>query len=487
MPDGRICGIPRKVDVCLVVLAGVLTACGHNTPVGPGGVPPSGPMAEVWITTADQTHLLSQQPDVQIRSTGASPVTIDVDEATSYQEMVGFGAAMTDASAYLIQHKLGAQHDAVLHELFGRNPGIGLSFVRVPMGASDFSTQDYSYDDMPAGQTDSTLANFSIAPDRADKLPALKAALAINPQLKLVGSPWSSPGWMKTTGSLIKGTLRPEYYDSFAQYFLKFVKAYSAEGVPIFAVTMQNEPAYEPDNYPGMRLDPPVRAEVIGKHVGPLFEQSGINTLILDWDHNWDLPSSPLAVLADDAARKYVSGVAWHCYAGDVGAQAQVHTAYPTIDAYFTECSGGGWATVFGDNLKYFVGTLIIGSTRGWAKGVALWNLALDENDGPHLGGCGNCRGVITINSSTGFVTRNVEYYALAHASEFVRPGAHRIASSTDAGGLETVAFKNSDDGTKVLIVLNTAPGEVSFAVRSAGKVILYALPGGAVATFRWS
>jgi glucosylceramidase len=191
--------------------------------------------------------------------------------------------------------------------------------------------------------------------------------------------------------------------------------------------------------------------------------------------------------LANDAARNYVSGVAWHCYAGDVGAQDQVHTAYPTIDAYFTECSGGGWATVFGDNLKFFVGTLIIGSTRGWAKGVALWNLALDENDGPHLGGCGNCRGVITINSATGLGTRNVEYYALAHASEFVRPGALRIASSTDVGGLQTVAFKNSDDGTKVLIVLNTASSEVSFAVRSAGKIILYALPGGAVATFRWS
>jgi glucosylceramidase len=401
--------------------------------------------------------------------------------------MVGFGAAMTDASAYLIQNKLGSRRDEILHELFGRNPGIGLSFVRVPMGASDFSIHHYSYDDMPSGQADPALAHFTIDADRTEKLPALKTALAINPQLKLVASPWSAPGWMKTTGSLIKGTLRPEYYDSFAQYFLKFVKAYSAEGVPIFAVTMQNEPAFEPDDYPGMRLDPPARAEVIGKHVGPLFEQAGINTLILDWDHNWDLPASPLAVLADDAARKYVNGVGWHCYAGDVAAQNQVHTAFPTVDAYFTECSGGGWATVFADNLKFFVGTLIIGSTRGWAKGVALWNLALDENDGPHLGGCGNCRGVITINSSTGFVTRNVEYYALAHASEFVRPGAHRIASTTDVGGLQSVAFKNSDDGTKVLIVLNTAATEVSFAVRSGGKVILYALPGGAVATFRWS
>jgi glucosylceramidase len=292
---------------------------------------------------------------------------------------------------------------------------------------------------------------------------------------------------MKSTGSLIKGTLLPQYYDSFAQYFRKFIEGYTAEGVPIFAVTMQNEPAYEPADYPGMRLDPPARAEVIGKHVGPLFESSGIQSLILDWDHNWDVPASPLAVLADSAARKYVNAVAWHCYAGDVSAQENVHAAYPTKDAYFTECSGGGWATVFGDNLKFFVGTLIIGSTRGWAKGVAFWNLALDQNDGPHLGGCGNCRGVITINGATGAVTRNVEYYALAHASQFVKPGAHRISSSNNVNGLQTVAFKNADDGSKVLIVLNTAATEVSFAVHSGGKTILYAMPAGSVITLRWS
>jgi glucosylceramidase len=489
--NGLFSGRRRRVALSLVLLAAPpsLAGCGHNTPAEPGGNgSPPGPVAQVWLTTADQSHLLSQQPDVLIRSTpDASPVVIDVDEGTSYQEMIGFGAAMTDASAYLIQHKLGAQHDAILRELFGRNPGIGLSFMRVPMGASDFSTHDYSYDDMPAGQTDSTLAHFSIDEDRADKLPAIKASLAINPQLKLIGSPWSPPGWMKTTGSLIQGTLRPEFYDSFAEYFRKFIEGYTAEGVPIFAVTLQNEPAYEPADYPGMRLDPPVRAEVIGKHVGPLFEKTGIQTLILDWDHNWDLPSSPLAVLADSAARKYVNAVAWHCYAGDVGVQETVHAAYPTKDAYFTECSGGGWATVFADNLKFFVGTLIIGSTRGWAKGIALWNLALDENAGPHLGGCGNCRGVITINSATGAVTRNVEYYALAHASQFVRPGAHRIASSTNVNGLQTVAFKNADDASKVLIVLNTAAAEVSFAVHSGGKTILYAMPAGAVVTLVWS
>jgi glucosylceramidase len=469
-------------ELLSVVYTGLLGACAHNTTILPT------PVAQAWITTANQSRLLSREPDLQIRSaTDAFPVVIDVDEGTIYQEIVGFGAAMTDASAYLLQHKLGAQHDAILHELFGRNPGIGLSFMRVPMGASDFSTHDYSYDDMPAGQTDSTLARFSLAEDRLDKLPALRATLAINPQLKLVGSPWSPPGWMKTTGSLIQGTLRPEFYGSFAEYFRRFVEGYAAEGVPIYAVTMQNEPAYEPADYPGMRLDPPARAEVIGRHMGPLFASTGIQTLILDWDHNWDLPSSPLAVLADTLARKYVNAVAWHCYAGDVSAQDNVHAVYPSKDAYFTECSGGGWAPVWADNLKFFVGTLIIGSTRGWAKGVALWNLALDENAGPHLGGCGNCRGVVTINSATGFVTRNVEYYALAHASQFVRPGAHRIPSTTNVSGLQSVAFKNVDDGSKVLIVLNTATAEVSFAIHFGGKAILYAIPAGAVVTIRWS
>jgi glucosylceramidase len=445
------------------------------------------PVAQAWITTADQSRLLSREPDIPIRSLPDSArVVIDVDERTSYQSIVGFGAAMTDASAYLINHKLGARRDTIMRELFGRNPGIGLSFMRVPMGASDFSSTHYSYDDMPAGHTDSTLAHFSIDADRADKLPLLKQALAINPRLALVASPWSAPAWMKTSRSLYQGTLRPEAYDSFAEYFLKFVRAYAAEGVPIYAVTLQNEPAFEPADYPGMRLDPAVRAELIARHVGPRFASAGIRSLILDWDHNWDLPRQPLTVLSDSAARRYVAGVAWHCYAGDVAAQDTVHAAYPDKDVYFTECSGGEWSPAFADNLKFLVGTLLIGSTRAWAKGVALWNLALDEHGGPHLGGCGNCRGVITIDATSGAVTRNVEYYGLAHASAFVRPGAHRIASSTNVHGLQSVAFKNADDGSKVLVVLNTSATDVSFAIHAGGKAIPYTIRGGAVATFRW-
>lgn len=456
---------------------------------------------QVWLTTSDQNKLLARQPNIPLvydarLSTRIPVIAVDPDKA--YQQMIGFGAAMTDASAYLIHSKMSASdREALLQDLFSRDGGIGLSFIRVPMGASDFSVRHYSYDDLPGSQTDPALDHFSIEPDRADKLPLLRRALAINPQLKVMASPWSPPGWMKTSGSLITGALSPRYYDSFANYFVKFVRAYEAEGIPVHAISLQNEPNFEPVDYPGMRLDPVIRARIIGNYLGPAFARAGIKTLIWDWDHNWDLPQQPLDVLADSSARRYIQGVAWHCYAGDVSAQSTVHDAHPEIATYFTECSGGEWSPKIADNLKWFVQTLIIGATRNWARGVLLWNLALNEHYGPHLGGCGNCRGMITINSVTGKYTRNVEYYALAHASKFVRPGAYRLASSSDSS-LSSVAFRNIDNGSKVVIVLNGSNADVLFAVRwgpasfsetaafPRNEAFHYNLPAGSVVTFVW-
>lgn len=450
---------------------------------------PPPPVVSAWITTGDQSRLLARDPDLHFTPTTpeAGIALVDVDGSRTFQSIVGWGAAMSDAAAYLIQTKLNAeQREALLQDLFGREPGIGLSFVRIPMGASDFSRAHYSYDDRPPGERDPALEHFSIDVDRAEKIPALKRAVAINPQLKLVGSPWSAPGWMKSSGGLIKGTLLPRFYGTFAEYFRRWIEAYEAEGLPIFAITLQNEPHFEPENYPGMRLSPAQRADIIGNHFGPLFARRGIRAQIWDWDHNWDEPNSPLAVLADTLARRYVSAVAWHCYGGDIAAQTAVHDAYPDKDAYFTECSGGEWAPVWADNLKWNVSKMVIGNARGWAKGVALWNLALDESFGPHLGGCGNCRGVVTIHSTTGQVVRNPEYYALGHASRFVRPGAVRIESSAPTG-LETVAFRNAGDGSIALIVLNTAATASRFAVRVNGAAFTTSLPAGAVATFTWS
>ncbi|HJQ11412.1 MAG TPA: glycoside hydrolase family 30 beta sandwich domain-containing protein [Gemmatimonadaceae bacterium] len=485
------------------LLLGMAIASCRSAPAPVGNVIPVGLRAstpvEVWLTTPDERSLLAQQPSTALGYnvvSGRVVQVIEVNEDSTYQSMIGFGAAMTDASAQLIQNRMSAQQrERLIQDLFSRDSGIGLSFVRVPMGASDFSTRHYSYDDVPKGQTDSTLQHFSIAPDRTEKLPVLRRALAINPQLTVMASPWSAPGWMKTTDSLYKGTLRRRFYESFANYFVKFVAAYAGEGVPVRAITLQNEPAFEPDNYPGMRLDPSARAEIVAKYLGPAFQRNGDRTLIWDWDHNWDLPQQPLDVLKDSVARRYIQGVAWHCYNGDVSAQSKVHDAYPQKDVYFTECSGGEWSPKFADNLKWITQTLVIGAPRNWARGVLLWNLALDEKYGPHLGGCGNCRGVVTVNSRTGEYTRNVEYYALGHASKFVLPGAVRVASSTRDTTLVSVAYQNPDR-SRVVIALNLADKSAEIGIvwknptgRPAditNESVNFTLPAGAVVTFRW-
>jgi glucosylceramidase len=446
---------------------------------------------QAWVTTGDRAKLLSHEPDARFDSAMAkmaadTPVIV-IDPATRYQQIAGFGAAITDASGWLLQKRMTPpQREALMRELFGRaGKGIGLSFTRLTIGASDFSSKHYSFDDMPPGETDPTLSKFSIDAQRDTVLPSVKAALAINPQLKVMASPWSAPGWMKTTDSLVKGTLKPEAYDAFARYLNRYVDAMKAEGVTISALTLQNEPHFEPENYPGMRVDPAKRAAFIGGHLGPLLARANPGTAIFDWDHNWDQPESPAAVLADPQAAPYVSGIAWHCYAGDVGVQAKLHDQYPDKDTWFTECSGGGWSRGWAKNLQYFTKSLVIDSTRGWARGVLFWNLALDEKDSPHLGGCGDCRGVVTINSKSGAVTRNVEYYALAHASRFVLPGAYRIASSEETGGLANVAFRNPD-GSTAMVVANGAAKAQTFVVKVGEQSFRYTLPASSVASFAW-
>ncbi|HUF28787.1 MAG TPA: glycoside hydrolase family 30 beta sandwich domain-containing protein [Gemmatimonadaceae bacterium] len=471
----------------------VLAACVTTPPASPAATLAGAPV-EVWLTTGDRTSLLARQTDVRFgAANAAAPVqsdadaTIKVDTTASYQEMVGFGAAVTDAAAWLIQTRLTpSQRDSLMRDLFGRGNGIGLSFVRLTIGASDFSLAHYSLADPPADATEPSLEHFSIEPTRGTVLPTVRQALAINPRLRVMASPWSAPAWMKTSGSLIGGTLRDDSYDAFADYLRRYIEAYAAEGVPIWAITLQNEPHHVPDDYPGMRLDPAQRTRLIARHVGPAFEQRGLRTLIFDWDHNWDEPESPLGVLADTAARRWVAGVAWHCYGGDVSAQSLVRERHPDVDTYFTECSGGEWAPSFGDNLVWNLSTLIIGATRHWARGVLLWNLALDEAHGPHLGGCSDCRGVVTIDSRNGAVTRNEEYYALAHASRFVLPGARRIESTAGASGVESVAFRNPDDGSFVLIAVNTAAAPRRVSVRVGRAEFRYSIDARAAVTFRW-
>ena len=407
------------------------------------------PKLQAWVTTGDKSQLLAAQPPsgvVPANAVDGLPV-IAVDPSERHQSIVGFGAAITDASAWLIQNKLSpAQRDALLRELFGRaNGGLGFSFTRVTIGASDFSLDHYSLDETPNGAPDPALERFSLERPEQYIFPTIRAALKINPDLKVMHSPWSAPAWMKTTGSLIQGELKPEAYPVYADFFARYIKGAAKLGVPTDYLSIQNEPDFEPDSYPGMRWKPEGRARFFGENLAPVFQREKITTKVLDWDHNWDQPQQPMTVLADPKANAFLAGVAWHCYAGDVSAQGPVTAAHPDKEIFLTECSGGEWAPKFDDSFSWMVENLIIGSTRGGSRGVLMWNLALDEKFGPHKGGCSDCRPVVTIDSQTGAVTRTQEYYAFGHASRFVKPGAVRIGSPAKLGDLRTVAFQNRD------------------------------------------
>jgi glucosylceramidase len=448
--------------------------------------PNSPPRAELWLTTADETQKLSLQPLLQAAGPASGDEIVAIDTSRHFQKIHGFGAAMTDASAELLSRLPEPQRKALMAELFGRGPnGLGLSFTRLTVGASDFSTSDYSYDDPPGNLPDPQLRYFSVEPARKYVLPRVREALAINPRLLVMISPWSAPAWMKTTGSLIKGQLLPQYYPAFATYLARTIESFGLEGVPVSMLTIQNEPNFEPDNYPGMRVDPRQRAEIIGGFVGPAFKYRGIRTQILDWDHNWDHPEMPLGVLVDPVARQYVSGIAWHCYDGDVPAQTPVHDAYPDKDAWLTECSGGEWMPKYADVLAWMTDKLIIGASNNWSRGTVLWNLALDAAHGPHTGGCADCRGVVTIDSVTGTITRNVEYYVLGHASRFVLPGAFRVATVKRDEEFAAAAFVNPDGSRVAILHRKSGTGPVMISVD--GERYAVELPNGSVATFRWS
>jgi glucosylceramidase len=434
-------------------------------------------------TDGDQSKLLQSQPALTF-SAGQAANGITVDATTTYQTMDGFGAALTDSSAWLIANQLNAaQQTAFLQQLFDPHAGIGLSFLRQPMGASDFSQSgNYSYDDMPAGQTDPQLTHFSIAHDQAYLIPLLKQALAINPTLKIIAEPWSPPAWMKTTGTMNGGNVNTAMFSPLAGYFVKFVQAYNAAGIPIYAVAPQNEPENSNTSYPTALLSAPDEANFVANYLAPAFVSSGINTAIIGYEHNWNDTTYPTTLLAGSAA-PYLAGTAFHCYAGDVSSQSTVEAAYPNKGIWFTECSGTVGSSFSGD-LVWNTSNLLVGATRNWARSVLLWNLVLNQNSGPQNGGCTNCRGVVTINGST--ITPNVEYYVLAHLAKYVMPGAKRISSNTfGPGSIEDVAFLNPDRSI-ALLVLNGAATAGTFQVNWQGQTFSYTLPASSIATFVW-
>jgi glucosylceramidase len=460
-------------------------------PVFAAGAPVS-----VWLTTTDGQNNIAPQSGLSFSpGAGAAGSTITVNENQQFQQMTGFGAAMTDTSAYLIGTKMStSQRSAVMTALFDPKNGIGLSFVRIPMGSSDYTATPpsapapYSYDDVPAGQTDPTLASFSINHDLAYIVPTLKQALQINPNLIFMANPWSPPAWMKSNGSMIGGSLNASAFGPLAQYFVKFLQAYQAQGVTVAFITPQNEPTYA-TNYSSMTLSAADETSFIKNNLGPALASAGLSTKILAWDEGNGSVSYPETVLGDATASSYVSGIGWHCYDGQLQNMTTVHAAYPSKDAYETECSTGPTGIA-----PFSAIDVALTSVQNWAKGVELWNIALDtSNDGhggggPKMGsGCGGCTGLVTIDQATGNATFTQNYYQLGQVSKFVVPGAYHIASSSGDASLNNAAFKNPD-GSKVLVVHNTSSAADTFNVSwNSTQYFTYTLPAGGIATFQWS
>lgn len=476
----------KKTTGLLLVSFYTLFVCGDcskkngNDPVPP---PPPAPTndVEMWLTKGDQSALLQKQTDIlSFGTTANSFPNIDIDSATAYQSVDGFGYTLTGSSAYLIRRMGTAESAALLNELFGSN-GIGVSYIRISIGASDLSPAVFSYNDMPTGQTDPTLANFSLGNDTVDLIPVLKQVLQINPNIKIMGSPWSAPVWMKNNGSTIGGSLQPQYYTVYAQYFVKYIQQMQARGVPVHAVTVQNEPEHGGNN-PSMVMTAAQQADFVKNHLGPAFQTAGITTKIIVWDHNCDNPNYPITIMNDAAAKAYVDGSAFHLYAGDISALSTVRAAHPDKNLYFTEQWTGANGSFNGD-LVWHIKNVIIGSMRNWSRNALEWNLANDPAFGPHTpGGCSECKGAVTISGSA--FSRNVSYYIIAHASKFVPTGSVRIASNL-AANLPNVAFK-TPSGKKVLIVLNESGTGQGFNIRYKGKWVFTSLAAGAVGTYVW-
>ena len=456
----------------------------------------AGEAVNIWLTTTNDargvnvTRGLQQQAPVNFTpGTGTGGQTITVNENTTYQQFEGGGASFTDTAAWLMNSSgalTPAARDDAMRKLFDPVNGIGLSFIRNPMASSDLARFSYSFDDMPAGQTDPNLTRFSIAHDMEAVLPLTKQAKQLNPAIKVMASPWSAPPWMKDNASFNLGWLQAQYYQAYAQYFVKYIQAYAAQGVPVNYVSVQNEPTCC-SSYPSMNWNSNGLATFTKNNLLPSLHAAGLSTKVLALDWNWDVYNSYAAETMNDATIRNdpnFGGMAWHGYGGNVAQQTTVHNQYPTVNAYSTEHSGGTWVSNQQDEDM----ANIVDYTRNWSKSFVKWSLAVDQNMGPHNGGCGTCTGFITVHNGDarhGLVDYTVEYYTMGHLTKFVKPGAFRI-DSNDNSAVRNVAWKNPD-GSKALIANNTSGATQNVRVNWGNQSFTYNLPAKTSATFTWN
>ncbi len=467
----KVCALLALLLACSTLSAPAQTAAPHNV--------------SLYLTTSDRSALLQLQAPIPFATSPTTATqTIDVNAAKTYQTMDGFGFALTSGSAQLLMQMDPARRDALLHELFTRTgDGIGVSYLRLTVGASDMNASVYSYDDVGPGETDVPMAHFSLSPDHDTVIPVMHQILAIDPHIKTLASPWSAPLWMKTTGVAQGGVLLPKYFSAYANYLTRYVQGMKAEGIPIDTLTIQNEPLNE-KNTPSILMLSPEQDIFIKDDLGPDFRKAGIHTGIVLYDHNLDHPLYPLSILRDPAAAQYVAGSGFHLYGGAVDAMTEVHNAFPNKNIYFTEQSITQPDNDAPLHITEAVARVIVGVSRNWSKNILLWNLAADPDNGPHTnnGGCTDCSGALTLDGN--HVRRNVAYYTLAVVSKFVPPNSVRIASN-DLDTLPNVAFR-TPTGQRVLIVSNITGSTQAFDVRAGTRHFSTSLNAGSVGTYVW-
>ncbi|MBF4486746.1 RICIN domain-containing protein [Flavobacterium sp. CSZ] len=432
-----------------------------------------------FITSGDQTRLLQQQSAVSFgTNSGTNPSTITINVATTYQTMDGFGYTLTEGSAEVISAMAATQQNQLLNDLYNPVTGLNASVVRISIAASDLSSSSYSYNETSG---DVNMNNFSInGPDLTYLIPIIKKIQLINPNIKILATPWSAPRWMKTNNSWIGGSLQTQYYAAYARYFVKYFAAMQAQGISIWAVTPQNEPE-NPHNEPSMLMNSTEQKNFINQQLGPQMAAAGYgNIKIIAFDHNCDNTAYPIDVLNNSS---YVDGAAFHLYLGNISAMSTVRNA-TNKNVYFTEQYTGSGGN-FGGDFGWHMQNVVIGSTNNWSKTVLEWNAANNPSLGPRTpGGCNTCLGAITVNNSTSY-TKNVAYYIIGQISKFVKPGAVRISSSSTSGTIQTVGFRNPD-GSIALVVYNSGSAN-TIKVVSGSSAFNYTVPASSAVTFNWS
>lgn len=481
-----------------IVLAGILAAC--NSPAenlsgsGNGGGEISGEknVVKAYVTTSDRSHLFTEKDLEFNRPASMSPYIVNLDFDRTYQTVDGFGAAVTGATSYNLMKMQQEDRTAFLKDIFDREEGLGSSLIRVSIGASDF----------PAGRKEFTwcdtegIENFAPHSDDVQYLiPVLKEIYAINPDVKIIGSPWSAPVWMKESASWTSASLKPEYYDDYAQYFVKWIQYMESQGFDIYAVTPQNEPLNK-GNSMSMYMGWQQQRDFIKQALGPAFRDAGIDTKILVFDHNFnydniaDQIGYPLHIYEDPDASQYVAGSAWHSYGGNVSELDQIIYEYPDKEIYFTEASIGAWNYTFENCLVNDFETIFIGTLSRMGKGVTLWNLLLDDKGGPYgsAGACTTCYGAVDISSSDYHtLTYRTHYYNIAHASKVIMPGAVRIGTEGfELDGLDYLAFRNPDGSIGVIIV-NKNTGAQTLTFNTDEYSVNYEVPGRSLVSLSWN